>query len=267
MRAICVEDEPLTLEYTAELCGKLNPPVHVECFTDAKSALTWIQDNPVDLALLDINMPDMNGIVLAARIKERWPDANILFLTAYREFAFDAFSVHPSGYLLKPVTLDALQKEIDYTRSAHPRMGAAHIQAVTFGNFELLVDGVLVEFKRSKAKELLAYLIDRQGTSVTRAEISAVLFEDELYDHSRQKYLDVIIRSLRSTLLEYGADELLQARRKGLRIDPALLDCDMYRFCKGDADAVRSYRGEYMSSYSWASPFESYAEHMRDVSK
>lgn len=267
MRAICVEDEPLTLEYTAKLCSKLNPPVHVECFTGAKAALKWIQDHPVDLALLDINMPDMNGIVLAARIKERWPDANILFLTAYREFAYDAFSVHPSGYLLKPVTLDALQKEIDYTKSAHPRMGTAHIKAVTFGNFELMVDGVPVVFKRSKSKELLAYLIDRQGTSVTRAEIAAVLFEDELYDHSRQKYLDVIIRSLRATLLEYGVEELLQARRKGLRIDPALLDCDMYRFCKGDADAIRSYRGEYMSSYSWASPFESYAEHMRDVSK
>ena len=212
-------------------------------------------------------MPDMNGIVLAARIKERWPDANILFLTAYREFAFDAFSVRPSGYLLKPVTLDSLQSEIDYTKSICPRLGAAHIQAVTFGNFELLVDGVPVEFKRSKAKELLAYLIDRQGTSVTRAEISAVLFENELYDHSRQKYLDVIIRSLRATLRECGAEALLQTQRKGLRIDPALLDCDMYRFCKGDADAVRVYRGEYMSSYSWASPLEAYAEHMRDVSK
>ena len=71
-------------------------------------------------------MPDMNGIVLAARIKERWPDANILFLTAYREFAFDAFSVHPCGYLLKPVTLDALQKEIDYTKSICPRLGQRH---------------------------------------------------------------------------------------------------------------------------------------------
>ena len=71
-------------------------------------------------------MPDMNGIVLAARIKERWPDANILFLTAYREFAFDAFSVHPCGYLLKPVTLDALQKEIDYTKSICPRLGQGH---------------------------------------------------------------------------------------------------------------------------------------------
>jgi len=39
MRAICVEDEPLTLEYTAELCGKLKPPVPVECFTDVKSVL------------------------------------------------------------------------------------------------------------------------------------------------------------------------------------------------------------------------------------
>ena len=58
----------------------------------------------MDLAILDINMPQIDGITLAARIKQISPQTAILFLTAYKEYAFDAYAVHPTGYLLKPVT-------------------------------------------------------------------------------------------------------------------------------------------------------------------
>ena len=263
MRIICVDDEPLTLEYTIEMCKEISSKISVEGFRLAENALAWARDNPVDVALLDIDLPDMNGIQLAARIKEIRPDTSFVFLTAYREFAYDAYSVRPSGYLLKPVTREALQKEISYAKSLRSQKTAPHIQALTFGNFDLLVDGTPVIFRRSKAKELLAYLVDRQGTSVTRTEVFAALFENELYNHARQKYLDVIIRSMRETLQEYGIGELLQTQRKGMRINPELLDCDMYRFCRGEADAINSYRGEYMASYSWASLNEAYMDRMR----
>ena len=118
------------------------------------------------------------------------------------------------------------------------------------------MDGKRVLFKRSKSKELLAYLIDRQGMSVTRSEISAVLFEDSDYDRSQQKYLDAIIRSLRDTLREYHIEEILQMDRNGLCIDAEKLFCDMYRFYNGDTEAIKAFRGEYMSSYSWANLIE-----------
>ena len=103
----------------------------------------------MDVAAIDIDMPQMNGITLAAQIKKIKPDTIILFLTAYKKFAFDAFQVHPNGYLLKPLELQVLQKEIDYAISLHPQTAVPHIEAHTFGNFDLLVDGVTVQFKRS----------------------------------------------------------------------------------------------------------------------
>ena len=256
MRIICVDDEPLAVEDTIAVCKGLSADISVKGFTTVKEALEWIRSNPVDIALLDIDMPDVNGITLAARIKQLKPDTLILFLTAYKEFAFDAFQVHPNGYLLKPIMPETLKIEIDYAMSSRPRTNIPHIEARTFGNFELLVDGDSVRFKRSKSKELLAYLIDRKGMSVTRAEIAAVLFEDTPYDHSHQKYLDAIIRSLRDTLREYGIVEILQMARKGIRIDPEKLDCDMYRFYNGEADAIKAFRGEYMESYAWANLIE-----------
>ena len=122
------------------------------------------------------------------------------------------------------------------------------------------MDGKQVSFPRARAKELLAYLVDRQGSSITRANAFAVLWEDVLYDRPMQKQLDVVIRSLRTTLEEYGVGEILELQRGQLRIRPELLDCDLYHFFDGDIEAVNAYRGEYMSSYPWASLTESYMD-------
>ncbi len=256
MKIICVDDEPLAVEDTLAMCRTISPVISAAGFTKAEEALEWLRTHPADIALLDINMPRVNGITLAEQIRQIRPETAILFLTAYKEYAFDAFSVHPTGYLLKPVMPDMLKKEIDFAVSAHPQAETPHIEARTFGNFALLIDGKPVRFKRSKSKELLAYLIDRQGRSAARREIFAALFEDMPFDRSWQKYLDAIIRSLRDTLREYGIEELMQLERNGIRIVPEKLDCDMYRFYRGEAEAIRLFRGEYLSSYGWASMAE-----------
>ena len=119
MRIVCVDDEPLVLDDVLSVCKSLSTDISVNGFTDVYEALEWIRSNPVDIALLDIDMPQMNGITLAAQIKKIKPDMVILFLTAYKEFAFDAFQVHPNGYLLKPLEPEVLKKEIDYAVSPY----------------------------------------------------------------------------------------------------------------------------------------------------
>ena len=260
MKAICVDDELFAMKYTVQQCLQLPEIEEAQGFTRSREALEYLEDHPVDLAILDINMPEMDGIALAIRIKQMHPQTAVLFLTAYREYAFDAFSVHPAGYLLKPVSLEELKKEISYVFKDAAAAPQSRIQVRTFGEFELLVDGEPVTFSRAKSKELLAYLVDRQGGSITRAAAFAVLFEDEPYTRQRQKYMDVIIRSLRTTLDECGAGDILEMNRGGLRICPGKLDCDAYRFFSGDEETVKSYRGEYMSAYTWASVMEAYMD-------
>ena len=260
MRAICVDDEPLVLQLVVSLCEELPELSEVRGFGSAEEALAYLERQPADLALLDIDMPDMNGIELAMRIKQRQPDTAIIFLTGYAQYALDAFAVHASGYLLKPIDREKLSSEVAYALKGRPMRSAGHIAAKTFGEFDLFVDGKAVSFPRAKAKELLAYLIDRQGGSVTRPTAFAALWEDEPYDRSRQKYLDVVIRSLRDTLAAHGVGELLHMEKGTLRIRPELLDCDLYRFIHGDVDAINAYRGEYMNAYSWASLSEAWVE-------
>lgn len=252
MRVICVDDAELIVEHTVSQCRELKMIDNVQGFTAAGDALDYLKDDPVDLALLDIDMPDMSGLVLAAKIKEIKPDCAIIFLTAYSEYALDAFKLHASGYLMKPVSLERLTEEIEYAVVGRKARPTSHVTVRTFGNFDILVDGESVSFSRSKAKELLAYLIDRNGAGIKRADAFAVLWEDGVYDYSMQKQLDVIIRSLRNTLKEYGISEIFELKRSTMRIRPELIDCDLYRFLQGDTDAVSTYRGEYMNQYSWA---------------
>ena len=79
-----------------------------------------------------------------------------------------------------------------------------------------------------------------------------------------QKQLDVIIRSLRTTLEETGAEEIFELSKGQMRIKPEKIECDLYRFLQGDMKAINSYRGEYMSAYSWACFTEAYLDRVTD---
>ena len=257
MRVICVDDEKLLMEDTLSMCRALPQIGETVGFTRPDEALEWLAANSADLALLDIDMPGMNGLELAAAIKSKHPETAIIFLTGYAQYAVEAFSVRASGYLLKPVSMEQLAADVAYALAGKTRRMTGHVVVKTFGNFDVFVDGKPVSFKMAKCRELLAYLVDRQGTGVTRAELAAILWEDRMYDRRMQKQLDVYIRSLRDTLRERGIDQILEMQKGSLRIRPELMTCDAYLFFAGDSDAVNSYRGEYMSAYSWASMTES----------
>ena len=256
MRVICVDDERLLMQDTVKLCLGLDLVDEAKGFTRPEEALSWMEREPVDVALLDIDMPGMKGIDLAALIREKWPDMPIIFLTGYAEYALDAFSVHASGYLLKPVKIEKLAAELAHAAGFIRNRQTIRVMAHTFGNFDLLVDGKPVAFRQAKCKELLAYLIDRQGAGVKRREVFAILWEDRIYDRSMQKQLDVIIRSLRQTLTDYGAGDIFELQNATMRINPDLISCDAWSFFSGDPEAVNAFRGEYMSNYSWASMTE-----------
>ena len=256
MKVICVDDERLLMEDTVAMCLALDQVEEARGFTKAADALAYLEGEKADVALLDINMPGTDGMQLAKIIREKWTDTAIIFLTGYTEYALDAFAVHASGYLLKPVKKDQLAAEIAYAAGKRGEHGA-RVEARTFGNFDLLLDGKPVVFRQAKCKELLAYLIDRHGANVTRREAFAILYEDRMYDRPMQKQFDVIIRALRTTLTEYGIGEIFQMGNAAMRIDPALISCDAWRYLQGEPEAIHAFVGEYMSNYAWARLTES----------
>lgn len=192
MRFLAVDDEPYALEDLEEALGEAAPGCEVAAFTSPEKALAYAADRPIDTAFLDIEMGSMNGIVMAKRLKDMQPKIKIIFVTGYEEYAVDAFRIHASGYLTKPVTTEDISRELTFLYGEMVSRKAVRVQ--TFGGFAMYVNEQRIEFKRSKTTELMAYLVDRRGVPVTTREACNLLWEDKPYGKERRDYFQTLDR-------------------------------------------------------------------------
>lgn len=102
MRAIAIDDEPMALEVVRSHAAKVPYLKLVACFTDAFKALEFLQNEPVDLLLLDIKMPDISGLEFVTSLQKK---PLVIFTTAYSEHAVTSFELDAIDYLLKPFSL------------------------------------------------------------------------------------------------------------------------------------------------------------------
>ena len=261
MTILCVDDEQLVLDHTLSLCRELPQKLEAVGFLSAEEALVWLENHKPDLALLDLNLPKMDGLLLASKLKEHDPDTRVIFMTGYSRFVAQSSQVHVPGYLLKPVGSSQLEEAIDSTLShaSQENLPCAHLYFRTFGSFDLLKDGVPVSFPSVQSKELLALLIHCLGGSISYAEAFRFLFHTANYSGLLQHIqLRKVIHSLRAVLKSCGAGKALEAPGNTLRIRPSDLSCDLFRFVEGDVAAVNCYRGIYMAPYPWAHFAEAY---------
>ena len=126
------------------------------------------------------------------------------------------------------------------------------LQVQTFGNFEVFYKGKPVFFTRTKSKELLAYLIDRRGASVSTSEACSVLWEAKEYNFSLQRQFQTVVSDLKKALKKCNCAQVLCKNRNSISVNTAWLDCDVYKLMEGDKVVMEQYHGEYMSNYSWA---------------
>ena len=247
MKAIAVDDEIYMLETLEEAVRASSDIERVETFTSCSAALSYATENPVDIAFLDINMRGIGGLGLAEKLLELQPRCKVVFCTGHEEYAVSAFRLHVSGYLMKPITPEAVQKEIDHIKGVKATEKLLTIQC--FGHFEVLYNGQSLPFKRKKAKELLAFLVDRNGAGVTAKQICAILFPTDTDDTKNAAYLRQLVLDLKNTLKTIQAENVLRHETPYYRVDTNLLKCDYLSFLE---TGKPEFHGEYMTQYSWA---------------
>ncbi|RGC80886.1 response regulator [Hungatella hathewayi] len=250
MRFLAVDDEPLMLKGLVSALHSARPEAEVLPFRWPEDALEELKNQPADVAFLDIQMGGMTGLQLAMELKKIKPDIHVIFVTGYSQYAVDAFAIHATGYLLKPVEKEDIERELTFIYGE--QKSKSHVQVKTFGGFEIFVDGQPVRFERTKAKELLAYLVDRRGAAVTSGEAYAALFEDAGATPSGKSYFRTILHELTRALKKAGAEEILRKDWNSYAVRPETFDCDLYRFLEGDPVAASQYQNDYLPAYSWA---------------
>ena len=170
MKTILVDDMLLDLQLFELKCADMPDFEIVGKFTDPNAAIEYAAGHVVDFALLDIDMPGMDGIHLAQALRRLRSDIIIVFATAHPKFAVEALKMKADYIIFKPFDREDIADVMERAKLLRRRQ-CKRIHFHTFGAFDMLVDGEPVHFRSGKAKELMALCVYRDGRPVSIHEI------------------------------------------------------------------------------------------------
>lgn len=113
---IMVDDRKLILTGGMPILEKVMPNATVKGFTQASEAIEYAKANRVALAFLDIELRNTSGLELCRELLRINPRTNVVYLTAYSEYALDAWSTGASGFMLKPITTQGVREQLKKLR-------------------------------------------------------------------------------------------------------------------------------------------------------
>lgn len=254
MRILAIDDEPKALRLLHDAIAEAEPDAEIADFSNGGEALDAVREQGLapDVVFSDIELPEMTGLAFAVELKKLAPEARIVFVTGFPKYAADAFRLHVSGYIVKPVYADRVREELNQLKLPFAESRPEKLRIRCFGHFEVFWNGEPVIFQRRQSKELLAFLIDREGRACTAEEIAAALWENDGDIKAAKSRIRLLLHDLRETLREIGMEDILIREHRQLAIHRDRVDCDYYRMLEGDITAINAFGGTYMTEYSWA---------------
>lgn len=254
MKILIIDDELPALNLLKQTVLELIPDAEITALRHAGEFHELKDKSGFEIAFFDIMLGSTNGIRLALELKQAAPFCNIIFVTAFTEYAAQSFSARPSGYVVKPFTTDDIRLELENLR--HPvsqPFAAKKLRIVTFGAFNVFTsEGEVFSFTRTRSKEILAYLIDQSGFPTTSRDIAADVLEEPSFDVRVSKRVSKLITLLIEDLTAAGYPDVVIKQNRQISINRDKVDCDLYRALEGDLSALNTFHGEYMLDYSWA---------------
>ena len=253
MYTLTVDDRELTVKLMLSILQKLDPEgTHIGA-TSPEEALVQIQDLPIDVAFLDVEMPgEVNGLDLGRKLRQIYPKLNIVIITGHKEYAIEAFNLDASGYLLKPITEGAVEHQLSVLRFGWEKT-KEKVSIRCFGPFEVFFNGEPVDFSYSKSKELLACLVDRHGAMCSNDTMIGCLWPDEPANQQTKARIRKYVKDLKDTFASIGIMDIIRHKdRVGVGLDTSKIDCDYYRFLEGEQGAIHAFNGRYMVQYAFA---------------
>lgn len=232
MRVLLVDDEPAMLLAMKRLLSSMNGVELVGSFRSAREALDYVRDTEVDLAFLDIQIAEDDGLELARSLRAFHSELIIVFTTSHAEYAMDAYDVYPLDYMVKPISRTRLAQTIARAASS----GRASSEAGVPPSNRLTVRGLgcfevgstqagAVKWISKKSVELFAYLLVNRGRSVSKLRILEDLFP-EFPLKNAEVYLNTAVYQLRKALSDHGFKEIVINAQEQYRVDLTEVDVD-----------------------------------------
>ncbi|WP_327933774.1 response regulator [Brevibacillus centrosporus] len=273
LRVVLIDDERLAIQYMEKILDGIEGIEIVGRYQDSVKALHDIQSLRPDVVFLDVEMPERDGIETAEEISLLLPDTDIVFVTAYEEYAVKAFELDALDYVLKPVqrerlqkTLKRLQKEKEWM-AEEKRESSPQAKIHCFQSLQIEVSGgglQTIRWRTAKAQELFAFLIHRRGKPVRKDYLLELFWTDMewkkgyslLYTtvYQIRKTLERLGNGLKITnledgyLLEMGGISLdVEEWESQLRSLPPISEDSLSKHM----ELIEQYRGDYFAEYDY----------------
>ncbi len=237
MRLVIINDIKSMGDTLSKMLSEM-PAVQVEgVFDNSISAYNFLKAEPVDIIIIDINMPGENGLTFVKQIRELMPTIIIIIISATSDYALEAFEIYAFDYIVKPVSRVRLEKTINRIREILNLLSDCRycgmkyqLYAYCLGDFTLRSPtGEVIRLQSSKSEELMAFLIYNKGKAVDKWRIIEELFT-EMPIYNAETYLNTTTYKLRKSLEPYGMKDAVICRNGSYKIDMDKIYVDFLDF-------------------------------------
>ena len=228
MNVLLIDDEYLALHYLEKLLTEVSDVNVVGTYTNPHEGLEAVLQKKPDLVFLDIEMPELNGIMIAERVQQLLPGTRIAFVTAFNEYAVKAFELHAIDYIVKPVqrerlasTFQRISKEIQPI--AVPAIVPKSAMVCTFQALSFVWEGEVPEeiptrWRTSKVRGVFAFLLHHRGT-IVRKDLLLELFWPEIDSERGFMQLYSTVYQIRKTISSVDFNIVIVNHDSGYRLD------------------------------------------------
>lgn len=271
MKTILIDDEPMALEVLEKMLEPYKDINIIGKYTKSSEALESIKLLEPNIIFLDIEMGEMNGLELAEIFMEKLDNTEIVFVTAYSDYAVEAFEVNAIDYLLKPIQEKRLHKAIERLREKNiedlimidnDKSVDLNLKVYSFGGFQVLdTKGNPLKWRTKKAKELFAYLWERKENPVSKSKIMEDVFPDRDIEKAAT-ILHTTIYQIRRSLRKLGYSDAInyfdESYQLNMQIESDLDDFkEIINFEVNNneqmIEMLKIYKGDFLEEgYIWA---------------
>lgn len=265
IKIAAVDDERHALERFEKIAAGVSGIRLLGLYDTSEEIISHLKRENLDVVFLDIEMPGQNGLQLFKQLQAIDPGLDIVFVTAYKNYAIDAFEMNALDYILKPVTEERFNRTIRRIQDRRRPEGYTvkpFIQCL--GDFEVFVNGSALTWKNSKAKEILGFLVQKKGVPVNWEKIADAVWPDYNAEKSHSNF-HATTYLLRKRLAEAGISDLLENNRGNYRVMTDRFTCDYYDLEKKLSSKMTNREEDYKliekmvlrgymesSGYEWA---------------
>ncbi|WP_434749535.1 response regulator [Paenibacillus amylolyticus] len=231
MKVIIIDDEYYALRNLKNKLEKIAGVEVVGMYEDPALALDELSRIQPDLALLDIEMPEINGVALLGMMFKIRPDMDFVFTSAYHAYVTDTLETKALDFLVKPVKFEQLYVTLERIKKIKSKSIKHKVEIKCFGDFTIWIDGKVIDdnWRTKKTEELLAYLLCMNGKSVSRERIINDIWPDLVLDKGYAN-LYTTQYNLKKRFHNLGIEKMLKSRLGNISLNLENMRVDLWDF-------------------------------------